>query len=171
MTTEPFTLIISMLGKMTQAKFNMRRLEQAFLLAGALATLSCANTSGPNRRSAGQVDRFERKDTAIVEGVSNDNPQIYFIELGSMNCIPCRQMQPVMKSIEAKYSPRVKVIFYDVWTPEQSKYARLYNIRVIPTQVFINESGKEIFRHEGFFPQKDLEEFLAKLGVKPAQSK
>jgi thiol-disulfide isomerase/thioredoxin len=30
-------------------------------------------------------------------------PKVTFIELGSVNCIPCKQMQPVMKSIEEKY--------------------------------------------------------------------
>ena len=47
-----------------------------------------------------------------TEGVK---PKVTFIELGSVNCIPCKQMQPVMKSIEEKYGEQIKVIFYDVW--------------------------------------------------------
>ena len=149
----------------------MRRFPQVILLAGVLALVSCANTPGADRSSAGQAEQSGVKKSAAVQSAKNEDPQIYFIELGSVNCIPCRQMQPVMKSIEAKYSPRVKVIFYDVWTPEQSKYAQLYNIRVIPTQVFLDGSRKEIFRHQGFFPQKDLEQFLAKQGVNPTNKK
>ena len=145
----------------------MTKLPQIFLLAGALAIVSYANTPGVNRHSAGQAEQAAGKNISAAQSTPNEKPQIYFIELGSVNCIPCRQMQPVMKSIEAKYSPRVKVIFYDVWTKEQSKYARLFNIRVIPTQVFLDASGKEIFRHQGFFPQKELEAFLEKHGVKP----
>ena len=136
-----------------------------------LALVSCANTLGADRNSAGQAEQSGGKKAAAAQSAKNQDPQVYFIELGSVNCIPCRQMQPVMKSIEAKYSPRVKVIFYDVWTKEQSKYAQLYNIRVIPTQVFLDGSGKEIYRHQGFFPQKDLEEFLAKQGVRPTARK
>ena len=30
-------------------------------------------------------------------------PKVTFVELGSVNCIPCKQMQPVMKAIEEKY--------------------------------------------------------------------
>ncbi len=136
-------------------------------MAGALAFVSCGNSPGANRHSSGQAEQAAKMAGPAAQSTSNEKTEIYFIELGSVKCIPCRQMQPVMKNIEAKYSPRVKVIFYDVWTPGQSKYAQLYDIRVIPTQVFLNGSRKEIFRHEGFFPQKDLEKFLADQGVKP----
>lgn len=30
-------------------------------------------------------------------------PKVKFIELGSVNCIPCKMMQPVMKAIEERY--------------------------------------------------------------------
>jgi thioredoxin 1 len=149
----------------------MTKFPQIFLLAGVLAIVSFANVPGTGRLSTGEIQQSASKKAPAGQTVPTETPKIQFIELGSVNCIPCRQMQPVMKSIEAKYSPQVKVIFYDVWTPEQSKYARLYSIRVIPTQVFLDGSGKEIFRHQGFFPQKDLEQFLAKQGVKPTQSK
>ncbi len=146
----------------------MTKLPQMFLTVAVLAIVSCANAPGANRHSDGQAEQSAGKNTAAVQSVPDEKVQIYFIELGSVNCIPCRQMQPVMKSIESKYSPKVKVIFYDVWTREQGKYARQFNIRVIPTQVFLDASRKEIFRHQGFFPQKELEAFLEKQGVKPA---
>ncbi|GAB4379322.1 MAG: hypothetical protein Kow0042_28570 [Calditrichia bacterium] len=96
---------------------------------------------------------------------SVEKPKITFIELGSVNCIPCRMMQPIMKSVEKKYGDQIKVIFYDVWKPEQKQYAQKYGIRVIPTQVFLNETGEEIFRHEGFFPEKEIDEFLQAAGL------
>ncbi|MEG8947523.1 thioredoxin family protein [Rosettibacter firmus] len=52
---------------------------------------------------------------------TEEKPRVIFIELGSVNCIPCRMMQPVMKNIELKYGKQIKVIFYDVWTQEQRK--------------------------------------------------
>lgn len=94
-------------------------------------------------------------------------PLITFVELGSVKCIPCRQMQPVMKSIEEKYGNQVKVVFYDVWKEDQRHYASKYGIRLIPTQVFLDEHGKEIMRHEGFFPEKDIDSFLRSKGLKP----
>lgn len=88
-----------------------------------------------------------------------------FVELGSVRCIPCRMMMPIMKEIEEKYGDEVKVIFYDVWTQEGRPYAEKYGIRAIPTQVFLDENGKEFFRHVGFFPREELFEVLKKKGV------
>ena len=106
---------------------------------------------------------------AQTEGVE---PKVTFIELGSVNCIPCKQMQPVMKSIEEKYGEQVKVIFYDVWKQEeQKKYAQQYGIRLIPTQVFLDENGKEFHRHEGFYPEAEIDKILKAKGLKPEDKK
>jgi thioredoxin 1 len=92
-------------------------------------------------------------------------PLVTFIELGSVRCIPCKAMQPVMKSIE-KNSDQIKVLFYDVWKPEQEQFGKTYNIRLIPTQVFLDKDGKEFFRHEGFFPEAQIDILLQKHALK-----
>lgn len=103
-----------------------------------------------------------------LQAQSNElKPKVTFVELGSVNCIPCKQMQPVMKAIEAKYGEQVKVIFYDVWTKEQKQYAQLYKIKLIPTQVFLDENGKEFHRHEGFYPEAEIDKLLQSKGLKP----
>ncbi|MFO7446373.1 MAG: thioredoxin family protein [Ignavibacteriaceae bacterium] len=94
-------------------------------------------------------------------------PIVTFVELGSVNCIPCKQMQPVMKAIEKKYGAQVKVIFYDVWENDQKHYAEKYDIRLIPTQVFLDSDGKEFFRHEGFYPETEIDKLLQSRGLKP----
>ncbi len=94
-----------------------------------------------------------------------DPAKIIFVELGSVNCIPCRKMQPIMASIEKKYDGQVKVVFYDVWKPEQRHYAQQFSIRLIPTQVFLDENGNEIMRHEGFFPEEEIDAFLQARGL------
>jgi thioredoxin 1 len=92
--------------------------------------------------------------------------KVTFIELGSVRCIPCQQMQPVMKSIEQKYGRQVKVVFYDVWTEAGSPYAKKYGIEAIPTQIFLDDNGKEYFRHTGFFAEEDLVKILNQKGVR-----
>ncbi len=91
--------------------------------------------------------------------------KVTFIELGSVRCIPCQKMQPIMKSIEEKYGSQVKVVFHDVWTPKGKPYGDKYNIRAIPTQVFLDKNGVEFFRHEGFFPEDELVKILQTKGV------
>ena len=101
------------------------------------------------------------------EVVESKTAKVTFVELGSVNCIPCKQMQPVMKAIEEKYGEQVDVIFYDVWTQEQKPYAQKYGIKIIPTQVFLDENGKEFHRHEGFYPVEEIDKVLQSQGLKP----
>ena len=103
--------------------------------------------------------------------VKKENPKVTFVELGSVNCIPCKQMQPVMKAIEEKYGEQVKVIFHDVWTDDGKPYASKFGIKLIPTQVFLDEKGKEFFRHEGFYPEKEIDKLMNGKGVKPISKK
>ncbi len=92
-------------------------------------------------------------------------PLVTFVELGSVKCIPCRQMQPVMKAVEDKYGKQVNVVFYDVWKDDQREFAEKYRIKIIPTQVFLDKEGKEFFRHEGFFPEAEIDKLLQKRGL------
>jgi thioredoxin 1 len=93
-------------------------------------------------------------------------PLVTFVELGSVKCIPCRQMQPVMKAIEKKYGDQVRVVFHDVWTDTGSTRAEEFDIKLIPTQVFLDAKGKEFFRHEGFYPESEIDKLLQKRGLK-----
>ena len=95
-----------------------------------------------------------------------DKPKVTFIELGSVDCIPCKMMQPVMKQAAEKYPGQVKVVFHDVWTSQGAPYGQQYKILGIPTQVFLDKNGKEYARHVGYFDFESLEKVLKKGGVK-----
>lgn len=86
--------------------------------------------------------------------------KVTFVELGSVNCIPCKAMKKIMDSLEVKYPNDLKVVFHDVWTDAGKPAAEKYGIRSIPTQVFLDAKGIEYFRHEGYFPMVELEKIL-----------
>jgi thioredoxin 1 len=102
----------------------------------------------------------------LNSGSGKNSFRVTFIELGSVRCIPCQQMQPVMKSIREKYGKQVNVVFHDVWTEAGAPFAKQYGIEAIPTQVFLDKDGKEFFRHVGFFPEEELVKVLNQKGVK-----
>jgi len=114
---------------------------------------------------SGQAQTQVNKNNSVSEN-EKSSYKVTFIELGSVRCIPCQQMQPIMKSIEQKYPDQVKVVFYDVWTEAGAPYAKKYGIQAIPTQIFLDENGKEYFRHVGFFPEEELVKVLQLKGVK-----
>ncbi len=89
--------------------------------------------------------------------------QVTFLELGADRCIPCKQMQPIMKDIAAMFPDRVQVVFYDVW--KDSAPAMKYRIQLIPTQVFLDQKGQEFARHVGLFPKEEILALLKKQGI------
>jgi|GEM_PF-673365 len=91
--------------------------------------------------------------------------KVTFVELGSVKCIPCKMMQPIMDEIAREYKGQVEVVFYDVWTPEGRPYAEKYRIRSIPTQVFLDKNGEEYYRHLGFFPKEEIIKVLRLKGI------
>ncbi len=92
------------------------------------------------------------------------NAQVTFVELGSVTCIPCRAMQPVMRDLEKKFGDQIRIVFYDIVQDEAP--GKTYNVRVMPTQVFLDKDGKEFHRHEGFYPLKSIESLLLARGMK-----
>ncbi len=87
-------------------------------------------------------------------------PLVTFLELGSASCIPCRMMQPVMEDVAKHYGDRIDVVFIDIALPKNRDVAMKHKVRVMPTQVFLDETGKEFFRHEGFYPKEQLMKML-----------
>lgn len=133
----------------------MKLLSMLIIVAVVIVYISF-NTNGSNKSS--NAESFVNQ---------NKVAKVTFIELGSVNCIPCKQMQPVMKAIEKKYGDQIKVIFYDVWTDAGKPYASKYGIQLIPTQIFLDENGKEFHRHEGFYPEEEIDKILKSKGLKP----
>ena len=131
----------------------VKEIQKAFIILLLLIPFSCNSQPKP----AGAVKAVENKDVKY---------KVTFVELGSVRCIPCQQMQPIMKSVEEKFGTQVKVVFYDVWTEAGAPYAQKYGIQAIPTQVFLDENGQEYFRHVGFFPEEELVKVLQQKGVK-----
>ena len=72
-------------------------------------------------------------------------------------------MAPILDELKTAYAGQFDVEFIDVWkNPDAGKP---YGIRSIPTQIFIDAGGKELFRHEGFFPKEDILAKWQELGV------
>jgi len=83
------------------------------------------------------------------------------VDLGAKTCIPCKMMVPVLEAMGKQYQGKAAVVFIDIReTPEQ---ATKFGIRAIPTQIFFDKTGKEVYRHEGFLDEKPFSEMLDKL--------
>ena len=80
---------------------------------------------------------------------------VTMVDIGSTSCIPCKMMEPVLENLTKEYQGRAAILFVDV--KKDREMARKFDIRAIPTQVFFDKSGKEVWRHAGFLDQKTIE--------------
>jgi thioredoxin 1 len=85
------------------------------------------------------------------------------LDLGAGKCIPCRMMAPILEELKKEYAGKMNVEFIDVWVNPDA--AKPYGIEVIPTQIFYDADGKELFRHVGFFAKEDILAKWKALGV------
>jgi thioredoxin 1 len=85
------------------------------------------------------------------------------VDLGSVSCIPCKMMAPILEELKKEYAGRLQVDFIDVMANPDA--GRSYQISLIPTQIFFDASGKERFRHEGFLSKEDILAKWKELGV------
>lgn len=92
------------------------------------------------------------------------NGMVTLIDLGAKKCIPCKLMAPILEKLEKVYAGKAAVIFFDVW--EDPAPARRFGIRSIPTQIFFDKKGREVYRHEGFLSEEAIVRRLKDMGVK-----
>jgi thioredoxin 1 len=89
---------------------------------------------------------------------------VTLVDLGAKKCIPCKMMAPILEKLEKVYAGKAAVIFFDVW--EDPKPAHRFSIRGIPTQIFFDKEGREVFRHLGFLSEEEIVRRLKDMGIK-----
>ncbi len=108
---------------------------------------------------AGECKLEAKEEAVAAEEVSLPT----MLELGSESCVPCKAMMPIVESLQQEYYGQMNVEFHDVW--KDNSWAEKYQLKGIPTQIFLDKDGKEIFRHVGFFAREDILAKWAELGV------
>ncbi len=86
------------------------------------------------------------------------------VDFGANKCIPCRQIRPILREIGKEYACRAHVLIIDVW--ELRDLARDYRIQLIPTLIFFDPSGKEVFRRSGTWDKNSMIQKLREAGMK-----
>jgi thioredoxin 1 len=88
---------------------------------------------------------------------------VTMIDLGAKSCIPCKMMAPIMEKMDERYQGKAAIVFIDVW--KHREQAGRFGVRAIPTQIFFDPEGKEVYRHVGFMAEEDIVKQLEKMGI------
>ena len=91
----------------------------------------------------------------VVPGIPAKG-SVTLVDLGATSCIPCKMMAPILDELKAEYKGRVEVLFINVWDPANAGKAAAFKVMAIPTQIFYDRNGREIYRHTGFLDKKSI---------------
>jgi thioredoxin 1 len=108
----------------------------------------------------------DRPEPPTVSSVASDveKPLPKLLDLGAGKCIPCKMMKPILDELKRDYADKFVTEFIDVW--EDASAGEKHGIKMIPTQIFYDANGKELFRHEGFYGKEEILGKWRALGVK-----
>lgn len=82
---------------------------------------------------------------------------------GAMGECPCDMVSPILIELGEKYKGRIEVLIISM--REESILAARYGVQTIPDLIFFDHKGREIYRHVGFLPERELEEKLKQFGL------
>ena len=146
-------IVVALIAAMA-VTLSVKQRRQAKPAATPPVTAQAAVMVAPEPVPAGDIK------PAMAESVKT-LPRL--VDLGANKCIPCKMMAPILEDLKQTYAGKLDVEFIDVW--QNAEAGGKYGIRVIPTQIFFDAAGKELFRHEGFFAKEDILKTWKQYGV------
>ena len=138
---------------------NVKILIVAVVIVAVAAVLALKENGRRNFESV----RLENSQIPDIKKADDTKALPRLVDLGAKKCIPCKMMAPILEQLKREYAGKFEVQFYDVW--ENPDAAKKHGINIIPTQIFFDASGKELFRHEGFYSKADILGKWKELGV------
>lgn len=86
----------------------------------------------------------------------------FLVDFGANSCLPCRQLRPILKEIGKEYAGKAAILVIDVY--KYQHLAKEYKITAIPTLVFFDNKGKEVFRQPGVMNKDQISAKLKEIG-------
>lgn len=115
-----------------------------------------------SRESGPELDYASSSSQGEVVADEKKLPMV--IDIGRDTCVPCKMMAPILRELEEEYKGRtvIRVINLD----DDPSAASRYGVYLIPTQIFLDGSGKEVCRHEGYLSKEAIMSILKDMGVR-----
>ena len=132
----------------------LKKILAGLVIVASVNIIATASEPEPANNDTSITQTEAAPDSAIAK-----LPRL--LDLGSKYCIPCKKMAPILDSLKTVYEGKAEITFIDI--KEDKDAAHDYKITLIPTQVFFDTAGQEVYRHIGFFPADSISWHLDKL--------
>jgi thioredoxin 1 len=123
----------------------MRTLTVTFVLA-LLVVVGCAPkpAAAPAAQAQGQPQDQVDKPTNL--------PKLW--DFWAVWCPPCKELTPTIEALAGEYEGKIEIKSINV--DENKELAQKFEIRAIPTLVFLDAKGNELSRIVGLVPKDTL---------------
>ena len=85
--------------------------------------------------------------------------KVVLVDFGATWCAPCRLMQPILASLQKKYSNKFSLLKVDAGNDEV--LIKLNNVTALPVFI-IYKNGKQVWRKEGVVTEEELSNIIKK---------
>lgn len=131
----------------------------ASLLVTLLLIVTCAPRSKPTQPEA-KPDVPRQQSAESIPPGSTTLPKLW--DFFATWCPPCRQQAPIITELEKEYQGRIEIVSIDV--DQNRELAQRFSIEAIPTLVFLDASGNELYRNVGLMQKTDIVAKFRSLG-------
>jgi len=97
----------------------------------------------------------------FAEAMKSGKPVL--VDFGANSCMPCRQLRPILKELEKEYAEKARILVIDVY--KYQDLAKEYRVQLIPTLIFFDKGGKEVYRHVGAWDKASIAGKLKEAGA------
>jgi len=114
---------------------------------------------------AGSADAEKEKPAAPAPSASESKAPAALprmVDVGAGHCIPCKMMAPILDELRREYAGKVSVEFVDL--EQDPSGGHPYGVQIIPTQIFFDSGGQEMYRHVGFYSKEKIVAKFHELG-------
>lgn len=86
------------------------------------------------------------------------------IDFTSSTCPPCKRLAPILEEVKTEYAGKLDMLVVNI--DDEPILGARYGANSVPMQLFYDKTGKETFRHVGFYAKAKIVAKLAEIGVK-----
>jgi thioredoxin 1 len=72
-------------------------------------------------------------------------------------------MKPIFAELEEELEGKANILILEI--ADYRDLGNEYQVRVIPTQIFFDQAGKQYWRHEGFLSKEDIIDKIKETGA------
>jgi len=123
---------------------------------GTTVSAAPAATPAPTPKKAD----YQPAAPEIAEYRAKNRPMV--LDFGKGWCKPCKAMAPDLEALHTEMAGKVLVRFNDL--EKETDLARTHKIQIMPTQVYLDPAGQEVFRHAGYASKDDMIAKMKELG-------